>query len=512
MTTPSRIQLPLRTAAALACVTLIGLAGCSSSAKAGKQPTATPKPQAGSPSPSPTVQRPAGPAAAISALSGGNGPYMGSANPPVLAPFDYVQQEYAASGTATSYKASGALTADGQWTLEPSATAAYRTRILVRRPAKASAFSGNVIVEWLNVSGGVDSDPEWATLNEEITRSGDAWVGVSAQSIGVEGGPVAVKVDVPGSDQAGKGLKAIDPARYGSLVHPGDAYSLDIFTQVARALRAGDALGGLKPQRLIAAGESQSAFAMVTYYDGVQPQTQAFDGFFVHSRGATALPLIGTAKDADIASALSGKPTIFRTDQSAPIMDVQTETDVGSVLNSYVVRQPDTDRYRLWEVAGTAHADVHLVGANASALGCGFPINNGPMHIVAKAAYHALKIWLETGKTPVVAPRIDVTPGASPQIQRNAEGIALGGIRTPPVDVPVATLSGAPSPNPTTICLLVGSTKPFTAAQLAKLYPSRAEYLKRFDADADAAIKAGFVLPQDRAALLAFAEPQMIAA
>jgi hypothetical protein len=513
MTTASPTLLPLRTATALACVAFIGLAGCSSSTKAGKQPSATPQASTPSPtpSPSPTVQRPPGPAAAISALSGGNGPYIGSANPPVLARFDYVQQEYAAAGTATSYKASGALTADGLWTFEPSTTADYRTRVLVRRPAKASAFSGNVIVEWLNVSGGVDSDPEWATLNEEITRSGDAWVGVSAQSIGVEGGPVAVKVNVPGSDQAGKGLKAIDPARYASLVHPGDAYSLDMFTQVARALRAGDALGGLKPQRLIAAGESQSAFAMVTYYNGVQPQTQAFDGFFVHSRGATALPLVGTTKNADIASALSGKPTIFRTDESAPIMDVQTETDVGSVLNSYAARQPDTDRYRLWEVTGTAHADVHLVGANASSLGCGFPINNGPMHIVAKAAYHALKAWLETGKAPVIAPRIDVKAGASPQIERNPEGIALGGIRTPPVDVPVATLSGAPSPNPTTICLLVGSTKPFTAAQLAKLYPSRADYVKRYDADADAAIKAGFVLAQDRAALLGFAAPQMIA-
>jgi hypothetical protein len=278
-----------------------------------------------------------------------------------------------------------------------------------------------------------------------------------------------------------------------------------------RALRTGAGLSGAHPQRLIAAGKSQSAFALVTYYDGVQPLTQAFDGFFVHSRGASGLPLIGATSDAGIAGAISGTATIFRTDQHTPIMDIQTETDVGSVLNSYVVRQPDSDRYRLWEVAGTAHADVHLVGANATALGCGLPINNGPMHIVAKAAYHALKIWITSGTAPVIAPRIDVKAGASPTIERNSDGIALGGIRTPPVDVPVATLSGAPGPNPSTICLLVGSTKPFTAEQLAALYPSRTDYVNKFDADADTAIKAGFVLPQDRAALLAFAEPQKIA-
>ena len=108
--------------------------------------------------------------------------------------------------------------------------------MLVRQPADPSKFSGNVLVEWLNVSGGVDADPEWVSLQDEIVRAGDAWVGVSAQRIGVEGGPVLVSVKgVPGADPAGKGLKKIDPARYGTLEHPGDAFSFDIFTQVARA-------------------------------------------------------------------------------------------------------------------------------------------------------------------------------------------------------------------------------------------------------------------------------------
>ena len=471
--------------------------------------------QAKSSSPTPTTtatpSRPAGPAADLSQqLTGGNGVFMGEGTPPDLGRLGYVQHEYVASGTATSYSAA-TLPTNGEWNVTPAQTAPYRTRVVVRQPADDSHFSGTVIVEWLNVSGGVDANPDWTSLSEEIVRKGDVWVGVSAQAIGVNGGVVAVKVDTPGSDAAGKGLKKIDPARYGSLVHPGDAYSYDIFTQVARGLRTGGALGGLHPQRLIAAGESQSAFAMVTYYDGIQPLTHAFDGFFVHSRGAPALPLApGPGKGADIASALAGKPTLFRTDQTAPIMDIQTETDVSSVLNSYAVRQPDTDKFRLWEVAGTAHADVHLIGANTADFDCGAPINNGPMHLVAKAALRALTTWLETGQAPVIAPRIDVTPGATPTIQRNSDGIAIGGIRTPPVDVPVATLSGAPGPKSSTICLLVGSTKPFSTARLKELYSSPATYQQRFDTSADATIKAGFVTPQDRAALLAFAEPSKI--
>src|SRR4029077_19922029 len=128
----------------------------------------------------------------------------------------------------------------------------YRTRVLVRRPANPESFSGTAVVEWLNVSGGVDARPDWTSLHEEIVRAGHAWMGVSAQRIGVVGGPVLVGVDAVGAELAGKGLRAIDPERYESLDHPGDGFSFDIFTQVARAIRAGAGIGGLLPARILA--------------------------------------------------------------------------------------------------------------------------------------------------------------------------------------------------------------------------------------------------------------------
>ena len=184
----------------------------------------------------------------------------------------------------------------------------------------------------------------------------------------------------PGAEVAGKGFKGIDPARYGSLMHPGDAYAFDIFTQVARALREGGAVLGERRARARgrASGESQSAFALVTYINGVQPLTQAFDGFFVHSRGAAGLALVEPGEAADIAGAIGGTPTIIRTDTDVPVFELQTESDVTSVLGSVAARQPDTDTFRLWEVAGTAHADTHLVGENAISIDCGVPINDGP--------------------------------------------------------------------------------------------------------------------------------------
>ncbi|ONH27151.1 alpha/beta hydrolase domain-containing protein [Pseudofrankia asymbiotica] len=492
--------------AALACVAVVGLVSAcgGGGGDARSTPTAT-----GPAAVTRTVPRVAGPVASFSPLTGGKGVFVAAGVPENVGAGGYVEQEFAAAGTATSYQPDGPLTGDGRWSFVSDGSAPYRTRALVRRPADPKRFSGTVILEWLNVSGGVDADPEWTTLHEEIMRAGDIWVGVSAQSIGVSGGPVAV-VAPGGEGTAGKGLKTIDPARYGSLEHPGDGFAFDIFTQVARAVGAGAGTGGEKPKRLVAAGESQSAFAMVTYYNGVQPLTHEFDGFLIHSRGKAGLPLAAPGEHADLAGSLGGVPAILRTDQDAPVMNIQTESDITGILDAFPARQPDSDRFRDWEVAGTAHADAHLLGPNAGAMDCGLPVNDGPMHVVAKAALRALLRWVSTGTAPVVAPRFEVDTTGTPQIRRDADGIALGGIRTPPVEVPIAVLSGAPGPNSSVICLLLGSTRALSASRLTQLYPNKADYQRRYDAATTAAIKAGFVLPEDRAAMTAYAEPSAI--
>ena len=92
-----------------------------------------------------------------------------------------------------------------------------------------------------------------------------------------------------------KAARSADPADYSSLSHPGDSFSYDIFSQAGEAVRddASLLLGNLVPQRVIAAGESQSAFRLMTYIDAVQPIAHVYDGFLVHSQfgtGAAALP------------------------------------------------------------------------------------------------------------------------------------------------------------------------------------------------------------------------------
>lgn len=149
-----------------------------------------------------------------------------------------------------SYKTTNGLPTDGTYALEPDTSAEYKTRIVVRRPSDPAKFNGTVLVEWLNVSGGLDAAPDYTYLHDEIVRQGYAWVGVSAQRIGINGGTVAVGIPLAEKFGAGKGIATLDPERYGTLNIPGDAYSYDIFTQVGRALRSPgkvDALGGSTP-------------------------------------------------------------------------------------------------------------------------------------------------------------------------------------------------------------------------------------------------------------------------
>lgn len=453
------------------------------------------------------TQRTRGAAANLSErLDGDEGPFVAIVRAPEL-PEGWVEDERVAAGTATSYRAVGDLGGDGRYELDEATSAEYRTRIVIRRPPP-DQFNGTVVVEWFNVSGGADAAPDYTYLAEELFRSGYAWVGVSAQLIGVEGGAVAVGVEA-GDGIAGVGLRHLDTARYGSLRHPGDAFCYDIYTQVARALRDGDALGELLPERILGIGESQSAFALVTYANGVQPRTDAFDGFLIHSRAAVAFPLGEPDGSIDIIGSIGGVPTQIRDDLEVPVLVVESETDV-LLMNFQAARQDDADRFRLWEIAGTAHADRFLVGERADALDCGCEINDGPQRFVVRAALHALDAWVRSGEPPASADRLVLDE--RPAFVRDADGIVLGGIRTPHVDTPVDVLTGEPGPSGAMACMLLGSTRPIPPPRLIDRYGTAETYLAAFEAATDEVIGAGFVLAEDRESVLSDARPERLRA
>lgn len=154
-----------------------------------------------------------------------------------LSQVGYQRSETFLTGLARSYSPTAPLTNDGRWTVAAAPTlASFKTRMVTFRPIDPARFNGTVVVEWLNVSAGGDLPTDWIMAHNEFIRRGAAYVAVSAQVVGVDA------------------LKNQQPDRYGSLVHPGDSYSYDIFSEAGKQVRANPnlVLGGLTPQRVIA--------------------------------------------------------------------------------------------------------------------------------------------------------------------------------------------------------------------------------------------------------------------
>jgi hypothetical protein len=330
-------------------------------------------------------------------------------------------------------------------------------------------------------------------------------------------------------------LKLLAPERYGELEHPGDAWSFDIFTQVASLLRAPgheNPLGGLVPERLIAAGESQSAACLVTYINAIDHHARLFDGFFVHGRPGMGVSIDGifipSARGEGIEStrrAISAKGERIRHDARVPVLVLQSETDV-ILLGGGLADQPDSAHIRVWEMAGAAHADTYTISAGrhddgtltpaqlaellrpTSNLMIGntdSPINAGPQqHYVSEAALAHLVRWAEGGDPPPMAPRLEVNTERT-GFRVDELGLAVGGIRTPWVEVPTSVMSGL-GQSGESFAMLFGRTEPFDDVALNGLYAGgKEEYLKRFDASLDAAIAAGFILDDDRTEILGVA-------
>ncbi|MCP4436737.1 MAG: hypothetical protein GY812_14735 [Actinomycetia bacterium] len=450
--------------------------------------------------------------------------------PAAPAPDGYTTEEFFIGGTASSFDAAE-TPADGMWEAEPDDEAEYLTRAIVHRPP-AEEFSGTVLVEWLNVSA-LEASPDWAYLSEEVGREGHAYVLVSTQAQGIEGGETLLDAAIDeeaaaaaGAEDSGgatdnSGLKNTDPDRYGTLSHPGDAYAYDIFSQVGRAITEDPALlGGLEAEQVIGVGESQSAFFLTTYANAIHPIDPVYDGLIIHSRGAGASPLSGLreVETDENGDRIIEEGVLIRTDLDIPVFMLLAETDL-TMLGYANARQPDTDMIRTWEVAGTAHADAHqiraLVGGPrdpmvGSVLGCTEPFNIGPHHEVYQAGLNHFVSWVGGGEAPPESPRLEMADGDELEIVRDENMIALGGIRTPLVDVPVNAPIGDPpaalADEGIALCTLFGTTIPFDQPKIVELHGTADDYIAAFAASAAEAVEAGFLLQSDADALIAEAE------
>ena len=425
--------------------------------------------------------------------------YTFYSTPMNLAKVGYQEQEYFIRGVATRYSTTNPNVAS------PIGEMPYETRIVVRRPTDPHRFGGVVVVDWQNVTAGNDIDTEWGGSGDFFVRHGWVWVGASVQRVGVNGATTGAT--------ANRGLRQWSPSRYGSLdlTNGGtvldDSQSYDVYTQIARLVRQGPSSGpnpfaGLDVRGVYAGGVSQSATFLIRYYNAIQAAARAYDGFLVGLGG--------------------GVP---RSDVRTKLMKVYTETDV--LLSQAALRVPDSTTIRSWEVTGGSHVPASAVspdptdfratlgGIQTREYGPSAPVdcrNPGPSDVevwaVFQAAYAALDRWVTEGVPPASADPIEVASLGPPvTLVRDANGIALGGIRLPKVTVPVALNNGANGAaslaNPRSVfCVLYGTHAPFDQNKLASLYPAHGAYVSKVTKAVNDLVARRFLLKEDARTLL----------
>lgn len=406
----------------------------------------------------------------------------------------WLEHEFRLSGQAARYR-----------TADPAAEAVcidvghpYTTRLLVRRPDQPGRFNGTVVVEWLNVSAGQDLDFVYAAARELIVRAGYAWVGVSAQRVGVERlvawNPrryAGLSVAAPPDDSASR--EPLDPAQPFTGAAGGDVLCWDIFSQVALLLRhSPESLGLPAIKQLVASGESQSAFRLSRYFNAFQPAQGLYDGFLLYDRGGSFA---------------------LRDDLPAKLIGIGTE-----FFAEYAgAPPPDSANQRWWELAGASHVSLaemadyidpqvrrdgvqQLDGRAASlteVMAQGTDSATSPLWSrvpnadLVKAALHALTQWLALDVAPACAPRLRLEEQGGPaRLLRDGEGRSLGGVRFAAYEVPAAVNVGVTDGPPR----LAGFHRDFAPEEMVRRYGNSVRYVEWVTAAAQANVAQGFLL------------------
>lgn len=415
-----------------------------------------------------------------------------TASIPDLSAHGYTEEEYFVSGEAR------ALGPPDPYPVEeredpPDETAEYKTRILIYRPTNRQDFNGGVIAGWPNVTTQRDVPVMWINMYNHIMREGYVFVTISAQKVGVD------------NSEVDQDLKTWDPERYGELHHPGDSYSYDIYSQAIQALRVRprpnqDLLCPLNPDRVLAAGMSQSAQYLRFYVNEIQEDHQLIDGF---------MPVVTSESPQD--------QDDIR-DDVVPVMWLISEDEADAE------RRSDSGLFKLWAVAGASHVNhwwseyvealvrrdhegkdpewneeaVGQYGAQDDGMyGVCAPgydditvlasFNYFPMRYAYSAALKQLDDWVMKGEEPPSAPRFEREDG---ELQHDQYGNILGGLRLPPIEVPVAFYDAIP-------CFITGRTYQLGDATLQQLYPTHEEYVAQMQEATDEAVDNGYLLPAD---------------
>lgn len=439
-------------------------------------------------------------------------------------PAPYVQEEFFVSGTATVYTYEEQPRRGVVLPRDPDVP--YRTRLVVRRPASAADATGTVVIEWWNSTASFDAGPVWDASAEFFAREGWTYVGVTNSNV-----PITFL-------RGGCRLGGIIPVancrqRYATLSLPENGQAYDAVSQIVHALRQGGAASPLPAdypvERIFHAGQSQQGGSVISYASDFH--FAANDGYFVQifvlGRAINSGPVCGSEGAPAYPActpALQGRDRLVRTDLPVPVIQALSETDLASAFGPIAQdgRQHDTRSYRYYEMAGTGHAGVHkgvdvVPGLLKLEDTCLNPLNthaDGPVFgsYLLNAMWKNLERQVRGRVPPPGGKPISVVDGA---IERDAFGNALGGLRLPELDLPVASYlptnvvdeENIPGilvpalPLLNLFCNLSGSVFPFDPETLSALYPSQERFAKRYRQQLRNLVARRFLLEEDAAKL-----------
>lgn len=360
--------------------------------------------------------------------------------------FGYATEEYFVSGTA-----------NGQ---------PYKTRILVRRPVPAERFSGIVIAESMHANGfAVTFEP----ARKYFFMRGHVHVEIAAQQSNVD-----------------TTLKGFNPVRYASLSIASGTQTSEIIAQVGVLLKSNLSNGPLAPlsvRRVFLEGTSQASAVLRTY------QSQKHAG--------SRMPDGSAIMDGYFATSTLGAAPMMVVD--VPTVHMPTMTEVNGNGGAY--RRPDSDepgnRYRLYEVAGMAHANSRET-PTYEPNPCTLPVSDFPWGGMAAMGLDRLIEWADHGVVPPRAAPLEFdndTANDGSRLALDANGNVKGGVRNTYVDVPVATYGVPNSPNAMP-CNIAGWRVGYDERTLAELYRNKGSYVSAVNRRLMELVREGWMLPE----------------
>jgi hypothetical protein len=391
-------------------------------------------------------------------------------------------------------------------------------------------------VEILNASAGIDYSGTWPTARDFIVRQGDVWIGISSKPVTANTlkkmnstryaqlnwkNPRARNetCDDPSSvalyQMAGG---ANSPIRHASSPDTEDGLLWDMLAQLGRELKGPERekiLPGFREAHLFMTGISQSGTAIRTWINGFHMSHRLSDGRPIYDG---YLPEVG--------------PTLYRINQCSPDIGLDDPRNQIALIDSPVInmpsegdlwlaahtRQPDVVRKNsgiiTYEVAGSTHGSGPLSpqpivpmsvalekfrAMGGDSVGLNMPDgayqNDLSRWPLVRGALRNLQLWSNRGIRPPVAGFIALDNDG--KVRRDELGNAIGGMRSPYVDVPLAGYSGATGS--VGIGVVLGTKIPLQPETFRKLYGSREGYLLKFDADVEKMVAGRWLLSDDGA-------------